>query len=151
MARSKSIKSELREWMAAEHPPRITGEIWRSLLARFAPVSESYLRDLLLKEGASIDQPWSGVRQHTLEELETSLRELCEVYSQASQSGDRDLARYCRKVVIAAKDRAKFAAAKGNRAKEEMIEWMMVWLESPEVFPAWVEARKRRLTSGKSS
>src|SRR5215469_10870297 len=120
MARSKSIKSELREWIAAEKPPRITGEIWRGLLARFAPVSESYLRDLLLKEGALIDQPWSGVRQHTLEELEASLHQLYDVYSHASQSGDRALARYCRKMVIAAKDRAKFAAAKGNRGKDEM-------------------------------
>ncbi len=145
MARSKSVKSAVREWLAAEKPPRITGEIWRGLLARFAPVSESYLRDLLLKEGASIDQPWAGVRQHTLEELEASLRELYEVYAQASTSGDRDVARYCRKVVIGAKDRAKFAAAKGNQGKEEMIEWMMVWLENPEVFAAWVDARKQQL------
>ena len=28
--------------------------------------------------------------------------------------------------------------------KEEMIQWMLVWLENPEVFPAWVEARKKQ-------
>jgi uncharacterized protein (DUF305 family) len=27
--------------------------------------------------------------------------------------------------------------------KEEMAQWMLVWLENPEVFPAWVEARQR--------
>ena len=48
--------------------------------------------------------------------------------------------------VIAAKDRAKFAAKK-KPEKAEMVEWMMVWLENPAVFPAWVEARKRRLAA----
>jgi hypothetical protein len=26
-----------------------------------------------------------------------------------------------------------------------MAQWMLVWLETPDVFPAWVEARKRAL------
>jgi hypothetical protein len=44
--------------------------------------------------------------------------------------------------VIAAKDRAKFLVER-NPAKAEMVQWMLVWLENPEVFPAWVEARKK--------
>jgi len=24
-----------------------------------------------------------------------------------------------------------------------MVQWMLVWLETPDVFPVWVEARKR--------
>jgi hypothetical protein len=51
--------------------------------------------------------------------------------------------------VIAAKDRARFLSrsprtpAKKKAQKEEMVQWMLVWLENPEVFPAWVTARKR--------
>ena len=51
--------------------------------------------------------------------------------------------------MIAAKDRARFMAQDGRLApekrahKEEMAQWMLVWLENPEVFPAWVAARKR--------
>ncbi len=51
--------------------------------------------------------------------------------------------------MIAAKDRAKFLAGNARTApekradKEEMAQWMLVWLENPEVFPSWVEARKR--------
>ena len=30
-----------------------------------------------------------------------------------------------------------------RKQKEDMVEWMLVWLENPEVFPAWVEARKK--------
>jgi len=26
-----------------------------------------------------------------------------------------------------------------------MAQWMLVWLENPDVFPAWVEARKRAI------
>jgi len=71
------------------------------------------------------------------------------VYSEAAAAGDRERARYCRRQVIAAKDRARFTARNPRTApakqaeKEQMVEWMLVWLENPEVFPAWVEARKK--------
>jgi len=148
----KSIKRQLREYLESEQPPAVTEVVWRELLWRLAPVSESYLRDLLRGTGLPFDQPYAGVRQHTFEELEQSLREMLEVY-RAALGGDRERARYCRRQVIAAKDRARFAAANpqfdaGKRAqKEEMVQWMLVWLENPEVFPAWVEARKRAAAS----
>jgi hypothetical protein len=146
---SKSIKRRVREYLEAEHPPAINEAVWRDLLARLAPVSESYLRDLLRSTGLPFDQPYAGIRQHSFEELEQSLRDMLEVYQAATVAGERERARYCRRQVIAAKDRAKFAAANpkfddARRAqKEEMAQWMLVWLENPEVFPAWVEARKR--------
>src|SRR6188474_3253440 len=105
---------------------------------RLAPVSESYLRDLLRATRLPFDQPWAGIRQHTFEELEESLRSMLEVYREATAAENRDRARYCRRQVIAAKDRAKFLA-KVKPEKEEMAEWMLVWLENPEVFPAWVD------------
>jgi hypothetical protein len=154
VARSKSIKQELREYLEAERPGQITGGVWRELLARLAPVSESYLRDLLRQTGLPFDQPYAGVRQHTFEELERSLRDLLAVYSEAAGAADRDTVRYCRRQVIAAKDRAKFLAANPNTAAEtqaektEMAQWMLVWLENPEVFPAWVDARKRAMSGG---
>ena len=143
MPSASSTKQRLRDWLAAEKPPAITGDVWRDLLARFAPVSESYLRDLLRDSGLPFDQPWAGIRQHTFEELEQSLIAMLDVYRESVALGDRDRARYCRRQVIAAKDRAKFAAAK-KPEKNEMVQWMMVWLENPEVFPAWVAARKRQ-------
>jgi hypothetical protein len=29
-----------------------------------------------------------------------------------------------------------------------MAQWMLVWLENPEVFPAWVDARKKTVGQG---
>jgi hypothetical protein len=146
---SKSIKQQLRDYLATERPAAITEAVWTDLRMRLTPVSESYLRDLLRDTGLPFDQPWAGIRQHTFEELEESLRAMLEVYRKAAEAGDRERARYCRRQVIAAKDRAKFLARNARTSpekkleKEEMAQWMLVWLENPEVFPPWVEARKK--------
>jgi hypothetical protein len=148
---SKSIKQQLRDCLAANQPAAITEAVWQDLLLRLAPVSESYLRDLLRATGLPFDQPYSGIRQHTFEELEQSLRAMLQVYSDSLAAGRRDRARYCRRQVIAAKDRAKWMAVAPRIAperrtqKEEMAQWMLVWLENPEVFPAWVDARKKEI------
>jgi hypothetical protein len=160
-SKDKTIKQQVREFLAVEQPAAITEAVWQKLLLRLAPVSESYLRELLRGTGLPFDQPYAGVRQHTYEELEQSLRELEQVYAAAMLSGDRERARYCRRQVIAAKDRARFLADNPRTApdkqalKQEMAQWMLVWLDDPLVFPAWVEARKRALdtstdTSGSS-
>ena len=73
------------------------------------------------------------------------------------RAGDRQRARYCRRQVIAAKDRARFLARSPKTSpekkarKDEMAQWMLVWLENPEVFPAWVEIRKRYCNSTDST
>jgi hypothetical protein len=144
-----STKRRLMEYLASRQPARITEAVWLEARANLAPVSDSYLRDLLQATQIPFDQPWAGIRQHTLEELESTLREMLDVYLAAQSAGDRERARYARRQVIAAKDRAKFAARNSRSGpekravKEEMEQWMLVWLENPEVFPAWVEARKR--------
>ena len=156
-APGRSIKQQLREYLAARQPAAITEAVWGELMVRLAPVSESYLRDLLRATGLQFDQPYSGIQQHTFEELERSLRGMLRVYLDSAASGNRERARYCRRQVIAAKDRAKFlAAAPGTMAdkraeKDEMVQWMLVWLENPEVFPAWVEIRKRYSSSTDST
>jgi hypothetical protein len=84
--------------------------------------------------------------QHTLDELESSLRELREVYATRP-----DLRRYCRDQVIAAKDRARWVARGAHatedkrRLKTEMADWMLVWLGDPAMFPTWAEMRRGRI------
>jgi hypothetical protein len=84
-----------------------------------------------------------GVRQDSLAALEGSLLSLGEEYARAQQAGDRERARTCRRLVIQAKDHARWALRRGHAGKEEMILWMLTWLENPGVFPAWVELRKK--------
>ncbi len=144
-----SKKRRLAAWLA-EHRPASIGEAeWSVLLEELAPVSERYLRELLRRTGLPFEQPWAGVRQKTFDELEESLLELRRIYAASLAAGLRDRARYCRRQVIAAKDHARFAARNPRTGpavrarKEEMVEWMLVWLGDPEVFPEWVRARKR--------
>ena len=83
------------------------------------------------------------VRWKTLDELEASLRELQQLY--AEQPAQR---RELRDAVIGAKDRARFASrnpkvsAEKRSIKEEMVQWMLVWLDDPAMFGDWVTLRR---------
>jgi hypothetical protein len=121
------------------------------LATHLAPVSESYLRRLVADTGIPVEPPFGGVRQKTFDELERSLLEMEEAYTRACQTGDRARAQLCRNVVIQAKDHARLAGRSPKASiekkaqKEEMIQWMLVWLENPGIFPAWVKLRKVKM------
>lgn len=103
-------------------------------------------RDLLRESGAPLDAMVEGVRQEDFTALERTLLALAGVYAGADLAGRRR----CRQVVIAAKDHAKLAARKPELAeqKQEMVLWMLTWLENPGVFEDWVELRKRWMARG---
>jgi hypothetical protein len=119
---------------------RIGESEWAELRHAMPEVSASVIQ----QAGLPVDAPWCGVRQHTFEELEKSLRE----FSAICESRP-DLRQFSRKQVIAAKDRAKFLAARDTidaetRArKAAMAEWMLIWLGDPALFPGWLSALKR--------
>ena len=157
MTRPKSRKQALRDFLAAG-PVTVIGEAeWQAALRALAPISESYLRDLLRETGLPFAQPYAGIRQKSFANLEFDLRGMLTIYTEAMLAGDRQRARYCRRQVIAAKDRARILARRPTvppekkAQKDEMAQWMLVWLENPEVFPAWVEIRKRYCSSTDST
>ena len=146
-----SKKRRLGEIIAEWGLQRIAEPEWRRLVAELAPISESYLRRLLRETGVPVAQPFAGIRQSNFEELESSLIEMERVYAQAREAGNRARAQYCRNQVIEAKDHARLSAsspsatAERKLQKEEMIQWMLVWLENPAVFEEWVKLRKGRV------
>jgi hypothetical protein len=148
--RDKSRKEALHKYLAEYQPAAITEAVWLDLLRVLRPISESYLRELLRQTELPFHQPYAGVRQKNFAELESSLREMLGVYREAMAAGEPSRARYCRRQVIRAKDHARLAARHPEKhvMKEEMVQWMLVWLENPEVFPAWVEIRKRVAAKG---
>jgi hypothetical protein len=151
-ASSKSKKQRLEEFLRENHPPAISEERWRELATLLAPISETYLRDLLQATGLPIAQPFGGVRQSSFDDLEASLLELEKAYSNAGANHDRKRATACRRAVIQAKDRARLISrnqkvdSEKRRQKAEMVEWMLVWLENPGIFESWVALRKQSLT-----
>lgn len=96
------------------------------------PVSESYLRKLLRECGAVLSPMVEGVRQSNLGALELSLLALLTEY----EAGDIIHRQAVRKLVITAKDHARFAN------KPENVLWLTTWLENPPLFPAWARLRR---------
>jgi hypothetical protein len=140
--KNESKKSRLLQYLERIRPAVITAAEWAAIASELAPISETYLRDLLRNCGLPLDPLIEGVRQDTLENLERTLLQLETQYL----AGDREIKRACRALVIRSKDHARFALAK-KPEKQEMILWMMTWLENPSAFPLWLDLRKRELHS----
>jgi hypothetical protein len=151
VARPKSKKQRLEEYLRERQPATITEDIWRELLALLPPISESYLRDLLHATGLEVAQPFGGVRQGSFDELAASLIEMQAVYAAAVAEHDQARAKVCRRVVIEAKDRARLIArnprvdAEKRKQKQEMAEWILVWLENPAIFEPWAGLRRQSM------
>lgn len=141
MATAKQTKRDrLRAYVDSRAPGAVAGDEWLRLREMLAPISESRLRQLLREMAAPMEPLVAGVDQSSFQALEASLLALLEVYRQGS-------ARACRRLVIQAKDHARWASRRAKdearrREKQEMAEWMRVWLENPAVFPPWARMRR---------
>ena|ERR1051325_5185464 len=91
-------------------------------------------------------EPAPHLRWKTLDDLEISLVAFQQMYAE-QPSRRREL----REIVIRNKDRARFASrnpkitAEKRAIKEEMVQWMLVWLDDPLMFPDWVVLRRARI------
>jgi hypothetical protein len=134
-------KQRVRDFTAARGWSLIGEREWTELKAALPDISETTIRE----SGIPIAPPWSGVAQHTLDDLDASLRQFSDVYTSQPH-----LRRYCRDQVIAAKAKARFASLSDKvyeskrRLKAEMVEWMLVWLGDPALFPAWVQLYREK-------
>ncbi len=140
MARRSGKRAELAAWLDRRQPLLIGEADFDELFRSLAPISESYLRRLLRESSAALAPMVAGVRQGNFEELEASLLALLHEY----EKSDAARRRAVRRLVIVAKDHARWASLK-HREKEEMMLWMLTWLENPPVFPQWVNLRRANL------
>ena len=107
------------------------------------------MRGLLRASGVPLDPAVEGVRQGSFQDLERTLLALSEEYQHAVDAGDRERATSCRRAVLTGKDHARLAARRSGtsgeakKMKEEMAEWMLLWIENPALFPAWLALRKK--------
>jgi hypothetical protein len=111
------------------------------LRAELGNISTAYLRRLLRESGVPLGPLVEGVRQETFEALESSLLSLLEEYQRSDPARRQSI----RRVVIEAKEHARWAARKPERRveKDEMALWMLTWLENPPLFPQWVQIRRK--------
>ncbi|MDP3001452.1 MAG: hypothetical protein Q8N47_28465 [Bryobacterales bacterium] len=140
MATAKQTRRDrLRAYVDSREPGAVAPGEWLRIRELLAPVSESRLRQLLRELKVPMEPLVAGVDQSSFQTLEASLLALLEVYNQGS-------ARACRRLVIQAKDHARWASRRAKeeakrRQKQEMAEWMLTWLENPAVFPPWARIR----------
>ena len=134
--KKRGKRAELAAWLDRVQPARIGETELAGIAAELAPISESYLRKLLRDSRVPLDPMVEGVRQSNLEELETSLLAFLDLY----EAGEPPLRQAIRKLVITAKDHARWATRR-HPEKQEMILWMTTWLENPPLFRDWVRLR----------
>jgi hypothetical protein len=148
VAGRRNRKAELAAWLDESRPAAITEAEFAELLSRLSPVSESYLRRLLRGADVPLAPLVEGVRQNSFDDLRRTLLALEREYAAA----DAGRARACRRIVIQAKDHARWSLRGGKLPpasqtdKQEMILWMLTWLENPAAFPLWLEMRIRRIS-----
>ncbi len=139
----RSSRRKISEWVKQRGWRHAGPREWEELRTAFPENSANLFNAVLAEAAIGVEQPFRGVDTGSLEGLEKTLRELSACY--AAQPADR---RLCRELVIAAKDRARFASRGVNADPEKralkarMVEWMLVWLDDPSVFPVWATLRQ---------
>ena len=152
-----------------EEQPEIIDEKWltgleayaRAELGRPKPLSRSYLLDVLSHTDVPISRSLGGLPvdlRHRVkfkgpQEAAQSLTDLQREYEASHEAGDRIRCEDCRRAVRQAKDRLRMLLRRKNqpvakRAERlEILQWFLVWLESPSLFSHWLKARLDRLPS----
>jgi len=165
-AKKRSQKSLVAEYVRLYRPAEISAqtlaELRQFVLQGLGPgtkVSDRYLLDLLEAAPIPIARELGGlpmdlrgrVHFHDFGAAETSLRGLQEEFQTARALADRQREADCRRAVLKAKERLELILrrsslrAEKRAEKQEMREWFRVWLETPELFGAWLDLRKRAL------
>jgi hypothetical protein len=140
-AKARTKRADLQLWLERQRPARIGEMEWAMLHVDLAPISGSHLRRLLRESGVPLAPLAEGVRQENFEALESSLLSFLQEYERADVAARASL----RRVVIEAKEHARWAARNPERRseKQEMALWMLMWLENPPLFPQWVKLRRQ--------
>lgn len=149
-SRADSKKTRFAQAIAAAQPAIADELLFAELKSRLAPVSDSYLRQLLRESGVPLTAAVEGVSLHSLPDNRRTLIALAELYHQRDLAGRRAV----RDLALEAKTRLRFLVARTadddlRAAREEMLLWVLTWLENPQAFQLWVTLREHAVRSQK--
>src|SRR4030095_11646060 len=88
------------------------------------------------------------LRLETLAPAEASIRRLDRLHSKFRRAGDRSGMRHARDLAVKAKralgEQAEARGLSPARSAEiaEISQWLSIWLQTPDLFAAWLELRK---------
>lgn len=146
-SRKRARLAEIRAYTEERGVELIDEAHFEVLHSQLAPIGERELRKLLRESAVKLAPVVEGVRQENFDELQRTLTALASEY--VWSAGNRERERLLRRLVITAKEHARFAGRRSRDAskradKEEMAEWMLLWLENPAIFPQWAQLRRRQ-------
>jgi len=165
MAARTSIRALVMRFLEERGLVRVGRAEWDALLAHLARVlgdarrvRPRYVLELLQETDVEVDRALGGLpldlrgRVHAgePEAAAESLLAMSAEYSRAREAGDAVRAEDVRRAVRHTKDSLRLTLRRKNlrdttRAeKRELLEWFLVWLENPGVFPAWLETKRGR-------
>ena len=165
MASRTSIRGLILAFLEERQPARIGPPEWEALLAYVARgagdarrVNPRYVLEVLHETETEVDRSLGGlpldlrgrVHSGSPDAAAESLLAMSTEYAQARNAKDAVRAEDVRRAVRQAKDRLRLTLRRKNLReetrgeKQELLEWFLVWLENPGVFPAWLEAKRTR-------
>ena len=163
MAPQASIRGLVGQFLDERKPARIASVEWEALMTWLGRevkgarrVNPRYILELLHETGIEVERSLGGLpldlrgRVHSkdAEAAAESLLAMSAEYARARAAGDGARAEDVRRAVRQAKDRLRFTLGRKNvrpetrAAKQQLLEWFLIWLENPLVFPAWLEVRR---------
>ena len=145
---SRKLSERVREWLQAYEA--VTEPVYAELVRAFPDINPRTLRKAVRALGLPMDAMVEGVRQDSLEGLARTLTALQVEYHAASQTNDRARMQQIRAMIIESKAHARFASRR-NPEKQEIVEWMLVWLQDPALFDTWAKLRLRSIGERSSS
>lgn len=164
-----SIKAFIINYLKENPPSFVDRQVLAAIcreaqraLGRDRPVSPAYVLDVLSQTQIPIDRALGGlpvdlrgrVHFHDRQAAVVSLTDMTREYEAARAGNDKQRAEDCRRAVRKGKDRLKLILRRANLSpqkreeKQELLQWFLVWLEAPPLFPGWVELRGRPSGAG---
>jgi len=161
---TSGIKGLVQEYLKQYSPSVVDkGELarlTRFVKLRMSPqrkISTKYILRVASETGVEIARSLDGLpvdlrgRVHFRDTATAaaSLLDLTHEYTAALTRDNQARKEDCRRAVRQAKDllkqhlRRKGISEEQQKEKRELLEWFLVWLETPELFPQWLALRQR--------
>lgn len=159
--KAPTIRGAVREYLEIHEPEVIDREAFQRIRQyataasqRPKPPSRDYILDILLGTDIAVDRAIGGIPVDLrgtvrTEDREHAKRSLVALAAEYSKSLDAVRRGDVRRAVLRTKNHLKLALARPMspeklEVKQEIFEWLLVWLENPGVFEAWLAVREIR-------
>lgn len=154
-----SVRGAIMQYLEEHRPERVDVRTLQQIrqhvasrVQRARQPSKAYILEVLLSTPVEVDPGIGGipadlrgkVRTGSLEQARQSLLAMSREYAQAP---DKPRAADVRRAVLRSKQHTKLALAgrmdgDKRKVKQEILEWLLVWLENPAVFESWLAVRE---------